>query len=390
MKYVGNSLRGDIDIILSSIVQNRTFENADKNVMQYVDEKLKSTPEFQKQVADFKNQLEEEQEFMSNITNNIFKLNSTDSNKAYDDFKKQKEKGKDFIETKIKEGIPYAEARKQWLHTLDPFKQKIEEFTLSKSEKLNIKPMNFATPNGVYQYAFSYSISDEQTRYIYVAIQPGATSANGFEMKNAASSVMRVPYPEKSVQIAGSGALLSLAGDRQLGLVARGGVDTAYVNLYKVKSSEINHLISQTYNIFAENMEFKSWAFGVYDMSVVFKKRISFANTSKTATNYAALDLGDYLDRTYGDNTGIFIIQTGTTENAAEYSDKRLILLTDLGIIRKVNLDASSIVFVSNLGAGTPASDVEISVLGRNGNAVWAGRTDENGRADIPALPWSE
>ena len=135
MKYVGNSLRGDIDIILSSIVQNRTFENADKNVMQYVDEKLKSTPEFQKQVADFKNQLEEEQEFMSNITNNIFKLNSTDSNKAYDDFKKQKEKGKDFIETKIKEGIPYAEARKQWLHTLDPFKQKIEEFTLSKSEK---------------------------------------------------------------------------------------------------------------------------------------------------------------------------------------------------------------------------------------------------------------
>ena len=273
-------------------------------------------------------------------------------------------------------------------HTWQP--DEITDETLSKSEKLNIKPMNFATPNGVYQYAFSYNISDEQTRYIYVAIQPGATSANGFEMKNAASSVMRVPYPEKSVQIAGSGALLSLAGDRQLGLVARGGVDTAYVNLYKVKSSEINHLISQTYNIFAENMEFKSWAFGVYDMSVVFEKRISFANTSKTATNYAALDLGDYLDRTYGDNTGIFIIQTGTTENAAEYSDKRLILLTDLGIIRKVNLDASSVVFVSNLGAGTPASDVEISVLGRNGNAVWAGRTDENGRADIPALPWSE
>ena len=33
---------------------------------------------------------------------------------------------------------------------------------------------------------------------------------------------------------------------------------------------------------------------------------------------------------------------------------------------------------------------MEISVLGRNGNNVWAGRTDANGRAEIPALPWSE
>ena len=266
----------------------------------------------------------------------------------------------------------------------------ITEDVLSESKKLDIKQMDFATARGVYQYAFSYDVSDKQTRYIYVDVKPGALSATGFEMKNGDTSVMRVPYPTASVQIAGSGALLSLAGGRELGIVARGGVDTAYVNLYKVKSEEINHLISQTYNVFASNMEFKSWAFGVYDMSVVFQKRISFVNPSMKSANYASIDLGDYLDRTYGDNTGIFIIQTGTSENAAEYNDKRLILLTDLGIIRKVNMDNSSVVFVSNLSTGTPAADVEISVLGRNGNNVWAGRTDANGRAEIPALPWSE
>ncbi|MDE5616012.1 MAG: hypothetical protein K2I81_04245, partial [Alphaproteobacteria bacterium] len=40
--------------------------------------------------------------------------------------------------------------------------------------------------------------------------------------------------------------------------------------------------------------------------------------------------------------------------------------------------------------SGTPAADAEIYVLVRNGNSVWAGRTDENGRAEIPNLPWSE
>ena len=266
----------------------------------------------------------------------------------------------------------------------------ITDQVISESKKLTIKPMDFATPNGIHQYAFAYDVSDQDSRYIYVKITPGAQSNTGFTMKNGLSSVMRVPYPEQSVQIAGSGALLSLAGKRELGIVARGGVDTAYVNLYKVKSSEINHLISQTYNVFAQNMEFKSWSFDAYDMSVVFQKRIAFSNTSKLATNYASVDLGDYLDRTYGDNTGIFIIQTGTTENSTDYGDKRLILLTDLGIIRKTNLDGSSNIFVSNLGAGTPAGDVEISILGRNGNAIWAGRTDANGHAEIPAFPWSE
>ena len=266
----------------------------------------------------------------------------------------------------------------------------ITDAILDKSEKLNITPMNFATPNGVYQYAFSYNVSDPDTRYIYVSVAAGAKSATGFEMRNGANDVMRVPYPAASVEIAGRGALLSLGGDRKLGIVARGGVDSAYVKVSKIKSTEINHLISQTYDVFASAMEFKSWSFGIYDMATVFQKKISFANPSMTRANYASLDLGDYLDRTYGDNTGIFVIQTGPSENTAEYSDQRLILLTDMGIIRKVNLDESSSVFISNLSTGTPAPDVEISVLGRNGTPVWAGRSDNDGHVEIPPLPWSE
>ena len=266
----------------------------------------------------------------------------------------------------------------------------ISDKVLAKSKKLTLKPTKFATPIGTYQYAFIYDVSDNCNRYMYVHVHDGIKSNSGFVLKNGVARVLSVAYPERTVKIAGTGALLSLAGDKKLTIVARGGVDTAYVNLYKIKSDDVNHLISQTYNVFAQNLEFKSWSFGVYDMASVFQKRISFADTTMNKINYASVDLGDYLDRGTNDKTGIFIIQTGTTEASAEYSDRRLILLTDLGIIRKVASDGTSSVFVSKLNDGTSASDVEISVLGRNGNAIWAGRTNSDGFVAVPNFAWSE
>lgn len=266
----------------------------------------------------------------------------------------------------------------------------VTDAVIAKSKKLTLDEINFAAPGGIYQYAFAYDAGDGDERYIYVNVHGGIKSAGGFDLKNSAARVMRVPYPEKSVKIAGDGALLSLGGDRKLGIMTRGGIKNAYVNLYKVKASEINHLISQTYNVFSQSMDFKSWAFGAYDMSVVFQKTVPFANASVKRTNYASIDLGDYLDKTGADKTGIFIMQTGITRSNADYNDRRLILLTDLGIIRKINNDGSSVLFVSSLSKGTPAPSVEISVLGRNGNPIWTGKTNTDGRVDIPRFAWSE
>lgn len=261
---------------------------------------------------------------------------------------------------------------------------------INKAKKINLTQSDFVNPAGVYQYAFAYDVNDKVPRYMYVSVKPDIHSANGFTTKNGISKVMPVAYPRRSVSIAGSGAILSLAGDKQLGIVARGGVDTAYVDLYKVESSEINHLITQTYNLFS-NLEFQdSWAFNAYDMSTVFQKKVPFSDTSMNRVNYASINLGEYLDRTYNDKTGIFIIKTSTGDSDETYSDKRLILLTDLGIVRKINLDRSSVVFVSKLSTGHPAADVDVTVLGRNGYPIWAGVTNSDGRVDIPHFSWSE
>lgn len=274
-----------------------------------------------------------------------------------------------------------------------PHQWQLDEITpdvLSSAQRIKISPADFASPMGINLYAFSYNVPTLTQRFLYVDITPGLESVGGFAMRGGLPYVIQTPTPRASIEIAGSGALLSLSGEQKLGLVARGGVESAHVNLYKVKSSEINHLISQTYNLFDKNLEFKSWSFDEYDLSTVFQKRIALNPESITQTNYASVDLGDYLDRTSNDKTGIFIVQVGTSQFNADISDKRLIVLTNLGIIHKQNQDFSSTIFISNVSDGTPASDVEISVLGRNGNAIWAGRTDAQGHAEIPDFDVSE
>ncbi len=261
---------------------------------------------------------------------------------------------------------------------------------IQKSEKLTLTPVNFVNPAGTYQYAFSYDVSDDVPRYIYIKIKSDIHSDNGFVTQNATDMVLPVAYPARSVKIVGGGALLSMAGDKNLAIVARGGVDTAFIDIAKVESREINHLITQTYNLFSKLEYHNQWTFNSYDMSVIFHKKIPFANTSKKHVNYAALNLGEYLDRTPNDKTGIFIIKTGADEVSAENADARLILLTDLGIIRKINLDNTSMIFVSYLSTGAPASDTDVTVLGRNGYPIWAGTTNSDGVVNIPHFSLSE
>lgn len=266
----------------------------------------------------------------------------------------------------------------------------ITKDVLKKSTKVSLNNVAFENPNGVFQYAFAYDISQDTPRYLYVTVEPEIESAGGLVSKNGLNKVLPVAYPNPEIKIAGTGSLLSLGGDKKLGLVAKGDVRNAYVNLFKVKANEVNHLISQTYNLFGDALTFKSWSFDESNISNVFQKRISFANVAKNKANYASINLGEYLDKTPSDKTGIFVIQVSPNSNQDTYADKKVILLTDLGIIRKINSDRTSSVFISYLSNGQPAGEVSVSVIGKNGNAIWQGKTNATGRINLPDFPTNE
>ncbi len=53
-----------------------------------------------------------------------------------------------------------------------------------------------------------------------------------------------------------------------------------------------------------------------------------------------------------------------------EHSDRRLVVITDLGLLAKRSIDASQEVLVQSIHTGDPLPDVCIEVLGRNGQPV--------------------
>ncbi len=67
-------------------------------------------------------------------------------------------------------------------------------------------------------------------------------------------------------------------------------------------------------------------------------------------------------------------------------SDKRLILITDLGVLVKDNADASHDIFVQSIHTGQPASGARVEVLGKNGLPAISVSTDADGHAKLPKL----
>ncbi|WP_027359799.1 alpha-2-macroglobulin family protein [Desulforegula conservatrix] len=68
------------------------------------------------------------------------------------------------------------------------------------------------------------------------------------------------------------------------------------------------------------------------------------------------------------------------------FVDKRTIIVTDLAILIKNGVDKGRDIFVESVSSGSPAKDVEISVVAKNGQALQSGRTGEDGHVVFPEL----
>src|SRR5690606_25252443 len=63
--------------------------------------------------------------------------------------------------------------------------------------------------------------------------------------------------------------------------------------------------------------------------------------------------------------------------------DKRLVLVTDLGLLVKHNSDSSQQLFVMSLASGKPVAGAKVALLGKNGVAVLNGTTDSQGSVKL-------
>ena len=305
-------------------------------------------------------------------------------------------------------------------HALKPWAgpAEIDSKVLSRAKEVDLIPI---ASEQVYTDTPSFKLKVPESAQLYVVVDKSVRSLGDFPLRDEYTAVATAPTFEREVRLMFDGALLALSGERKLSVSSR-GVDAIEYRLARVTPGEINHLISQSEGSFSSPI-FSADNFGENDLAETIVRRVAVANADPSARNYSVFDLSEFVDDRDANEgkLGLFILHTfgrkngsgagyyqqdgavfadGEVSKQQNYSgeparpeeigsllsDRRLILVTDLGLIVKDNADQTHDVFVQSIKTGEPVAGVKVSVLGRNGLALLTVETDAQGRAPIPSL----
>ena len=218
-------------------------------------------------------------------------------------------------------------------------------------------------------------------RYVYLHVRAGLTSEGGFVLGSDYDEVVRAPDYPREAKIAQDGALLPLTGDRLLTLSAR-GVKAIKVEIQQLLPNALNHLASQTYGDIRDPYFSRSYSFDADNLSVLTTRIIDVNPGHPREQVFATLDFKKYLSA-----GGLFFVKVQgwdpDLERLVGTSDRRMALVTDLGLLVKTNVDRSQHVFVHSIASGEPVMGARVHLLGKNGLPVRTGSTDAQGHARL-------
>jgi uncharacterized protein YfaS (alpha-2-macroglobulin family) len=231
----------------------------------------------------------------------------------------------------------------------------------------------------------SFRIDAEPERFVYVRIQRGVRSYGGYVLAREYDQIRRIPEYPREIQILHEGSVLSLTGEKKLSVLAR-GVDALRVSIGQVLPGRVNHLVSQSQGSLA-NPTFRQ--FGEEDLADFSREIRRLEPAPPAEARYTALDFTGAMSRG-GPRRGLFFLRVEgwdeEKERARGPSDRRLLLITDLGVLVKENRDGSRDVFVQSIASGSPVPGARVEVLGRNGLPIASRTTDPSGHAKLSSL----
>ncbi len=241
----------------------------------------------------------------------------------------------------------------------------------------------------------------------------------GFTLEDNYDAISQMPPYPRAVQIMHDGAILALSGERKISIMSR-GVEQLEFRLARITPASINHLVSQSRRQLPKSRSFptttstraifpRNWCAACRSRPATQRRtttRRSISPSSSTITIRIAASWGFSSctsshgrageDGAYYQPDGSVIEAKdihdwqGKRQDPADFnsllSDRRLILVTDLGLIVKDNADGTHDVFVQSIKTGEPVGGAQVDVLGKNGLAVVSVKTDDTGHAAIPAL----
>lgn len=207
------------------------------------------------------------------------------------------------------------------------------------------------------------------------------SSVEGFKLGKENSLTLATtdisPYPLEA-DIAFDGAVMSLQGSRKVAFISRGAKELN-IDIARIKETDLNHLVTQTYGNFA-HPDFTNYNFNEDNIAEIFHKNLPINTSNPAEANYSSLDLNEYIQN----RKGVFLLTLqGKNCERTSYPNKRLLVMTNLGIVVKDNLNKTHDVFVSDINSEAPVAGALVQVLGKNGLPVLSARTNDKGLAKI-------
>ena len=258
-----------------------------------------------------------------------------------------------------------------------------EILSLSKRVELDFLPTDR-------EYATQHSIkfSNEPQRYLYIRLKKGIKSVGGYILAETFDRISRIPAFPKELEIMAKGGVLSLSGNKKLSVVSRGN-EAIQFEIGRVLPDQIQHLVSQTNGEY-QNPYFQGYRFNQDNITTLYTKVKRLKSLPPGKSQYTSFDFSSYLNKQAKIKNGMFFIKVRGWDPARERTthveDKRLILVTDLGLLVKKNADKSRNVYVVGLNSGKPVGNASVDVIGKNGLSVFSTKTDGQGAATLPNL----
>ncbi|MES2297592.1 MAG: alpha-2-macroglobulin [Pseudomonadota bacterium] len=288
---------------------------------------------------------------------------------------------------------------------------------LKKSQKVNLAALP-AERETRETHAFKFVA--EPGRYMFVRIQKGLKSAGGYQLGAVREEIFRIKRSAPELTIMSRGSLLALSGEKKLPLLIR-DLPGVRVEIGRLLPQQLQHLVTQAGGADMSKPEFYN---GITPDSLTerFEKSIPL-NLKPGKTHYETVDFSEYLRADAADRRGIFILTVqgydpnvksgqadetdkprynGEGEGEGEggdggdeapeavdlsrMRDRRLVIVTDLGIVSKLGSDGGRDVFVQSIHDGSSVGAASVEVWGRNGSVLVARATDANGTVHLPSL----
>ena len=305
--------------------------------------------------------------------------------------------------------------------------QEITPSLLASSQVIDLEQIPAEREN-IEVHTFKYKVN--VGKYLFVQVDKGLKSFGGYQLGKVSARVLQVPPFPAEVKILSQGSLLALSGERKVAILTR-DLPGVQMEIGRILPGQLQHLITQSKGAFS-SPQF-SGTIDSDNLTERFERNIPLQLEPGKA-HYEALNLSEYLGKSSANKTqdkrGIFLLTVhgykpittteASTDNASgdasvqddeayngepnnanqatpdadtqsvanpeNFSDKRLILVTDLGLIAKKELDGTQVVYVQSIHTGLPVAGATVEVIAKNGAVIFSQATDVSGRANFAKL----